>query len=103
MVVLADAVVDPGAVVVHLADAPLAHGAVVRALRLDAAALRALEDHLWRNVSVTVARLILFCFSLSHLSRFEPHRLNVFLRRVAPRDGSRVGEHSARVRCDGQP
>ena len=46
LVVLADAVVDPGAVVVHLADAPLAHGAVVRALRLDAAALRALEDHL---------------------------------------------------------
>ena len=46
VVVEGDAVVDPGAVVVHLADAPLAHGAVVRALRLDAAALRALEDHL---------------------------------------------------------
>ena len=46
MVVLADAVVDPGAVVVHLADAPLAHGAVVCPLRLDAAALGAFEYHL---------------------------------------------------------
>lgn len=42
LVVLADTVVDPGAVVVHLADAPLAHAAVVRPLRLEAAALGAL-------------------------------------------------------------
>ena len=42
----ADTVIDPGAVVVHLADAPLAHGAVVRALRFDAAALGAFEYHL---------------------------------------------------------
>ena len=53
MVVLADAVVDPGAVVVHLPDAPLAHRAVVRPLRLDAAALRALEYHLLRRHSMS--------------------------------------------------
>jgi hypothetical protein len=33
-------------VVIHLPDAPLADGAVVRALGLDAAALGTLEDHL---------------------------------------------------------
>ena len=33
LVPLSDAVVDPGAVVVHLADAPLADAAVVRARR----------------------------------------------------------------------
>lgn len=46
LIVLPDTVIDPRAVVVHLADAALAHGAVMRALRLDAAAFGALEDHL---------------------------------------------------------
>lgn len=46
LIVLPDAVVHPGTMVVHFADAALADGAVVRALRLDAAALGALEDDL---------------------------------------------------------
>ena len=63
MVALAHAVVDPGAVVVHLADAALADGAVVRAVGLDAAALGALEDH---------------------LALLEAHPLDVLFSRVAP-------------------
>lgn len=46
LVVLAHAVVHPGAVVVHLAYAALAHRAVVGSLWLDAATLGALEDDL---------------------------------------------------------
>mmetsp|Transcript_103094 Transcript_103094/g.222591 ORF Transcript_103094/g.222591 Transcript_103094/m.222591 type:complete len:273 (-) Transcript_103094:411-1229(-) len=42
VVAVAHAVVDPGAVVVHLQHAPLAHAAVVRPRRLPAAALLAL-------------------------------------------------------------
>lgn len=39
LVVLANAVVDPRAMVVHLADASLAHAAMMSPLRLKAAAL----------------------------------------------------------------
>lgn len=46
LIVFPNTVVDPGAVVIHLADAALAHRAVVGTLRLDAAALGALKDHL---------------------------------------------------------
>ncbi len=67
LVALPHAVVDPGAVVVHLPDAPLADGAVVRPLRLDGAALGALEDH---------------------LALAETHPLDVLLRGVASRDGA---------------
>lgn len=44
LVVLAYAVVDPGTMVVHLANAPLAHTAVVSPLGLEAAALGTLVD-----------------------------------------------------------
>ena len=44
VVVECDAVVDPWAVVVHLEHALSAHGAVVRAVRLDVRALRAVSD-----------------------------------------------------------
>lgn len=40
-VVCADVVVDPGAVVVEAHDAALAHGAVLRAMRLEALAVGA--------------------------------------------------------------
>lgn len=44
LVVLANAVVDPRAVMVHLADAPLAHTAMVSPLGLEAAALGTLVN-----------------------------------------------------------
>lgn len=46
LVVLPNTVVDPWTVVIHLAYAPLADGAVMRSVRLDATAFGALEDHL---------------------------------------------------------
>jgi len=47
LVVLADAVVDPGTVVVHLANAPLTDGAVVGAIWLDAPTFRTLSSRQW--------------------------------------------------------
>lgn len=81
LVVLADAVVYPGAVVVHLADAPLAHTAVVRPLRLEAAALGALVH----QPALPQAQL-----------------LHGLARRRAPGHRTRVCDHSADVREDGQ-
>jgi len=54
LVVLAHAVIDPRTVVVHLADAALANGAVMGPLGLDAAALGALVEHL----ALAVAHLL---------------------------------------------
>ena len=65
MIALAHAVVDPRTVVIHLLDAPLADGAMMGPLRLDAATLGALVDH---------------------LALFEAHALNVFARGVASRN-----------------
>lgn len=48
LVVLADTVIDPGTVVVHFPNAPLADAAVVGSVRLDAAALGTFVHHLPR-------------------------------------------------------
>lgn len=46
LVILAHAIIHPRTVMVHLPDASLAHRTVMGAFRFDAAALRALEEHL---------------------------------------------------------
>jgi hypothetical protein len=68
-------------VMVHLQDAPLAHGTVMCSIWLDAAALRTLKDN---------------------LALAKAHLLNVLLRRVAERHGARIGEHCLEVTGDRQ-
>lgn len=54
MVAVADAVVEPGAVVVHLEDAPVAHGAVVGARGLWSNALLAHGNNLNKKSSICI-------------------------------------------------
>jgi len=79
LVLLPDTVVDPGAVVVHLLDTPLAHRAVVSSLWLDAAALGALEYH---------------------LSLLKSHQLDILLGSIPPWHGPWVCKHSPQMRED---
>jgi len=79
LVLLADTIVHPGAMVVHLFDAPLAHRAVVCSLWLDATALWAFEDN---------------------LPLLKPHSLNVLLGGISFGYSSRICEHCAQMRAD---
>jgi len=79
LVLLPNTIVHPGAVVVHLFDAPLAHRAVVCSLWLNTTALWAFEDN---------------------LPLLKPHSLNVLLGCISFGYSSRICEHCAQVRAD---
>ena len=64
---------------------------------------QALLKHMSSAIEVNAYMLMISTDFFHHLSRFQPHCLDVFLGRVAPRDGTWVGEHGARVRRDCQP
>jgi len=79
LVLLPNTVVDPGTVVIHLADTPLTHRAMVGSLRLNTAAFRALEYH---------------------LTLLKPHLLDIFFGCIPSGHSSWVGEHCSEVRAD---
>lgn len=74
LIIFSHTVVNPWAVVIHFANAPLTDGAVVGALRLDAATLWTFEDH---------------------LTFPQPHALDVFSCGITLRNCSRVSEHGS--------
>jgi len=79
LILLPHTVVDPGTVMIHLLDTPLANRTVMSSLRFDTAALRALEDD---------------------LSFFEPHPLYILLSSITPGYCSWICEHGSQVGAD---